>query len=195
MAQKPDSGFRPARRGAPHRHCHSIDRQQPQHVPDRNPRLRRLDAADGLHVHAEPRRCGGLAFAGGDPSLPSGGGHVLDCLESGFADVCRDAFALRHARIVVGSRCRGHGGQSVFIPQGILLARSAPWHDKVIALLRAGNPAAAIAQIKVAPSVRELRSLEKALVEAQLVGRWKDVDLAVTEAVQSLSAPRLHRSP
>jgi hypothetical protein len=80
-------------------------------------------------------------------------------------------------------------------PQGIRLARSTPWHDKVIALLRAGNPAAAIAQIKVAPGVRELRSLQKALEAAQLVGRWKDVDLAVTEAVQSLSAPRLHRSP
>ena len=75
------------------------------------------------------------------------------------------------------------------------MARSTPWHDKVIALLRAGNPAAAIAQIKVAPGVRELRSLQKALEAAQLVGRWKDVDLAVTEAVQSLSAPRLHRSP
>lgn len=75
------------------------------------------------------------------------------------------------------------------------MARSTLWHDKVIALLRAGNPAAAIAQIKVAPSVRELRSLQKALVAAQLVGRWKEVDLAVSDAVQSLSAPRLHRSP
>jgi hypothetical protein len=75
------------------------------------------------------------------------------------------------------------------------LARSTPWHDKVIALLRAGNPAGAIAQIKVAPSVRDLRSLEKALAAPPLVGRWKDVDLAVADAIQSLSAPRLHRSP
>lgn len=75
------------------------------------------------------------------------------------------------------------------------MAHSTPWHDKVIALLRAGNPAAAIAQIKVAPGVRELRSLQKALEAAQLVGRWRDVDLAITEAAQSLSAPRLHRSP
>lgn len=73
--------------------------------------------------------------------------------------------------------------------------RSTPWHDKVIALLRAGNPAAAIAQIKVAPSVRELRALEKALASAQLAGRWKDVDLAVADSIQALSAPRLHRSP
>ncbi|HSV79219.1 MAG TPA: hypothetical protein VLK85_08430 [Ramlibacter sp.] len=64
-----------------------------------------------------------------------------------------------------------------------------------MALLRAGNPAAAIAQIKVAPSVRDLRALEKALAAAQLAGRWRDVEAAIAEAVQALSAPRLHRSP
>jgi hypothetical protein len=64
-----------------------------------------------------------------------------------------------------------------------------------MALLRAGNPAAAIAQIKVAPGIRELRALEKALAAARLAGRWKDVDVAITESLQALSAPRLHRSP
>jgi hypothetical protein len=75
------------------------------------------------------------------------------------------------------------------------LAKPAPWPDKVIALLRAGNAAAAIAQIKVAPGVRELRALEKALVAGQLAGRWRDVDTAIGESIQALSAPRLHRSP
>jgi len=75
------------------------------------------------------------------------------------------------------------------------LARPAPWHEKVIALLRGGNAAAAIAQIKVAPGVRELRALEKAMAAAKLAGRWKDVDLAVADSIQALSAPRLHRSP
>jgi hypothetical protein len=75
------------------------------------------------------------------------------------------------------------------------LARPSPWPDKVIAVLRAGNPAAAIAQIKVAPSARDLRSLEKALAAAQLAGRWRDVDLAIQESIEALSAPRLHRSP
>lgn len=75
------------------------------------------------------------------------------------------------------------------------MARPTPWPDKVIALLRAGNPAAAIAQIKVAPSTRELRSLEKALAAAQLAGRWRDVDIAIQESLEALSAPRLHRSP
>jgi hypothetical protein len=75
------------------------------------------------------------------------------------------------------------------------LASRSPWPDKVIALLRAGNPAAAIAQIKVAPSVRELRALEKALASASLAGKWRDVDIAIAESLQALSAPRLHRSP
>ncbi|ROZ78870.1 hypothetical protein [Ramlibacter sp. WS9] len=75
------------------------------------------------------------------------------------------------------------------------MAHPSPWPDKVIALLRAGNPAAAIAQIKVAPSVRDLKALEKALAAAKLAGRWPDVDVALTESLQALSAPRLHRSP
>ncbi|WP_354001647.1 hypothetical protein [Caenimonas aquaedulcis] len=70
-----------------------------------------------------------------------------------------------------------------------------PWPGKVMAVLRAGNPAAAIAQIKVAPSVRDLRALEKALAAARLNGKWRDVDLAITESLEALSAPRLHRSP
>ena len=64
-----------------------------------------------------------------------------------------------------------------------------------MALLRAGNPSAAIAQIRVAPSVRELRALEKEIAAARLAGKWRDVDAAITESLQALSAPRLHRSP
>jgi hypothetical protein len=75
------------------------------------------------------------------------------------------------------------------------VARPSPWPDKVLALLRAGNPAAAIAQVKVAPGVRELNALQKALASAQLAGRWPDVDVAIAESLQALSAPRLHRSP
>ncbi|HSH90594.1 MAG TPA: hypothetical protein VK996_11465 [Ramlibacter sp.] len=64
-----------------------------------------------------------------------------------------------------------------------------------MALLRAGNPSAAIAQIKVAPSVRDLKALEKAIGAANLAGKWPGVDVAITESLQALSAPRLHRSP
>jgi hypothetical protein len=76
-----------------------------------------------------------------------------------------------------------------------LLAPPSPWPGKVLALLRAGNPAAAIAQIKVAPGVRELKALEKAIATAKLTGKWRDVDVAITESIDALSAPRLHRSP
>ena len=75
------------------------------------------------------------------------------------------------------------------------MPRPSPWPDKIIALLRAGNPSAAIAQIKVAPSVRDLNALKKVMAGAQLAGRWPDVDRAIEESVQALSAPRLHRSP
>jgi len=75
------------------------------------------------------------------------------------------------------------------------MATPSPWPGKIIAVLRSGNAAAAIAQIKVAPSVRELRALEKAMAAAGLARKWKDVDQAIDESLQALSAPRLHRSP
>lgn len=75
------------------------------------------------------------------------------------------------------------------------LAHPSPWPGKVVALLRAGNPSAAIAQVKVAPSVRDLKALEKAMAAAKLAGKWPSVDVAITESLQALSAPRLHRSP
>ena len=69
------------------------------------------------------------------------------------------------------------------------------WSSKVMMVLKAGNTAGAIAQIKVAPTVKDLTSLQKALVAAQLAGRWRDVDLAISENLALLSAPRLHRAP
>lgn len=75
------------------------------------------------------------------------------------------------------------------------LAPSSPWPGKIVALLRAGNQAAAVAQIKVAPSVRDLRALEKLLASAGLAARWPGVDAAISESLQALSAARLHRSP
>lgn len=73
--------------------------------------------------------------------------------------------------------------------------RKSEWPAKVLALVRAGNTAGAIAQIKVAPSVKDLKALQTALAAAQLAGRWRDVDLAIAENLELLSAPRLHRSP
>jgi hypothetical protein len=62
-------------------------------------------------------------------------------------------------------------------------------------LLRGGNTAAAIAQIKAAPGVKELQALEKAMATAKLAGRWRDVDAAIADSIRAMSAPRLHRSP
>jgi hypothetical protein len=75
------------------------------------------------------------------------------------------------------------------------MARQSEWPGKVLALIKGGNTAAAIAQIKVAPSVKELQQLHAAMQKAQLLGRWRDLDLAIEENRALLAAPRLHRSP
>lgn len=75
------------------------------------------------------------------------------------------------------------------------MARTNEWAGKVLALIKGGNQAAAIAQIKVAPSVKDLKALQAALVAAQLAGRWRELDAAIADNLALLSAPRLHRSP
>jgi hypothetical protein len=75
------------------------------------------------------------------------------------------------------------------------MKRSNEWSGKVLALVKAGNTAAAIAQIKVAPSVKDLKALHSAMATAQLTGRWRDLDAAIEDNLAALSAPRLHRSP
>lgn len=75
------------------------------------------------------------------------------------------------------------------------MVKASGWAVKVLALLKGGNTAAAIAQIKVAPSVKDLTQLQAALGAAGLQGRWRDVDAAVSDNIAALSAPRLHRSP
>lgn len=75
------------------------------------------------------------------------------------------------------------------------MARANEWAGKVMALLKGGNPAAAIAQIKVAPSVKDLKALQTLLATTPFKGRWRDVDAAVADNLAALSAPRLHRSP
>jgi len=77
------------------------------------------------------------------------------------------------------------------------MARSSSnvWSEKVLALIRAGNTAAAVAQIKVAPSVKDLRALQAAMIVHRFQGRWPTVDSAIADNLDSLSAPRLHRAP
>jgi hypothetical protein len=75
------------------------------------------------------------------------------------------------------------------------MARANEWAGKVLALVRGGNSAAAIAQIRVAPTVKDLKALQALLVAPGLAGRWRDVETAVADNIDALSAPRLHRSP
>lgn len=75
------------------------------------------------------------------------------------------------------------------------MARSSEWASKVLGLVRGGNTDAAIAQIKVAPTVKDLKALHAAMIVHRLTGRWRDVDDAIADNIAALSAPRLHRSP
>lgn len=75
------------------------------------------------------------------------------------------------------------------------MSRQSVWALKVLALIKRGNPAAAIAQIKVAPSMKDLQDLRKLLTTAQLMQAHPDVDAATSDMIAALSAPRLHRSP
>ena len=53
----------------------------------------------------------------------------------------------------------------------------------------------AIAQIKVAPTVKDLKALQTGLAQAGITGRSRHLDTAVEDNRALLSAPRLHRSP
>ena len=75
------------------------------------------------------------------------------------------------------------------------MARTNEWAGKVLALVKGGNTAAAIAQIKVAPGVKDLKALQAAMIVLKLTGRWRGVDAAIADNTAALSAPRLHRSP
>ncbi len=75
------------------------------------------------------------------------------------------------------------------------MARQSTWAPKVFALIKGGNSAAAIAQIKVAPTVKDLQDLRKLLSVARLLPMFPNVDAATSDMIAALSAPRLHRAP
>ena len=76
------------------------------------------------------------------------------------------------------------------------------WPAKVAALLKSGNMDGALAQIKVAPTVKDLTVLQK-LVAGNVVrtgGIGENnantvVSDAIKDQISALSSPRLHRSP
>jgi len=75
------------------------------------------------------------------------------------------------------------------------MTRAKSWFRRVLVLLEGGNTKAALAQIRAAPSVAELKQLRSAIDNAALKGRWPGIDDALADQVDALSAPRLHRSP
>lgn len=75
------------------------------------------------------------------------------------------------------------------------MTRQSPWAAKVASLIQGGNTPAALAQIKVAPSVKDLQQLRKLLGIGGVLVRNPAVDDATSDMMVALSSPRLHRSP
>lgn len=75
------------------------------------------------------------------------------------------------------------------------MARPSPWAPKVAALIDARNLSGALAQIKVAPSVRDLQALQKWVFNHPQHRVDKVLGQAIADQVLALSHPRLHRSP
>jgi hypothetical protein len=75
------------------------------------------------------------------------------------------------------------------------MSRPQVWATKVAALIQAGNSSAALAQIKVAPTVKDLQQLRVLLTQAKLLAQHPNIDAATTDMIAALTAPRLHRSP
>ena len=75
------------------------------------------------------------------------------------------------------------------------MARQSIWAGKVATLIQGGNTAAALAQIKVAPTVKDVQQLRALLMASGQLARNKAVDDATSDQIVALSSPRLHRSP
>lgn len=69
------------------------------------------------------------------------------------------------------------------------------WAQKVFTLVKLGNTTAAMAQVKVAPSVGDVTRLQKLLAALPASSAQQQFDKAVAAELDLLAAPRLHRSP
>lgn len=69
------------------------------------------------------------------------------------------------------------------------------WPNKVLALVKGGNTAAAIAQIKVAPTVGDVTRLLNQLAKLPPTPALQHLIQTVEEERALLAAPRLHRAP
>jgi len=75
------------------------------------------------------------------------------------------------------------------------MSRPHVWASKVVALIQGGNTQAALAQIKVAPSVKDVEQLRTLLANAGLLARQPPLDAATRDQISALQGSRLHRAP
>lgn len=69
------------------------------------------------------------------------------------------------------------------------------WALKVLALVKAGNLPAALAQTQVAPTEGDIVRLQGLLAALPANAALRQFSAQVEEARQLMAAPRLHRSP
>ena len=69
------------------------------------------------------------------------------------------------------------------------------WANKVLMLIRGGNTDAAVAQIKVAPTVGDVTRLLAMLEKLPSTPALLQLQQFVEEERAMLAAPRLHRAP
>ncbi|MGI9135157.1 MAG: hypothetical protein ACR2I0_14635 [Rhodoferax sp.] len=75
------------------------------------------------------------------------------------------------------------------------MSRQSSWASKVAALIQGGNSQGALAQIRVAPTVRDVEQLRVLLASAKLLARHPQIDSATLDQIDALTGPRLHRAP
>ncbi len=75
------------------------------------------------------------------------------------------------------------------------MSRPHVWASKVVTLIQGGNTSAALAQIKVAPSVKDVEQLRVLLSNAKLMARYPLLDTATQDQISALQGSRLHRAP
>lgn len=75
------------------------------------------------------------------------------------------------------------------------MSRPHVWASKLLTLIQGGNTAAALAQIKVAPSVTDVEQLRTLLTKAALLKRHPTIDAATEDQIAALKGSRLHRAP
>ena len=75
------------------------------------------------------------------------------------------------------------------------MSRPHIWATKLLGLIQGGNTAAALAQIRVAPSVTDVEQLRTLLTKATRMARNPQLDAATQDQIAALKGPGLHRSP